>query len=110
MVLSVARVAADFAVNFEDGTVTDNPFASIKDELDEPPARRAVDALEALTEEAGVLRNRIIRGDNIQGDDTKRLASLTRDVVQHVSILSAMLDVGQVAGPEELISRLQKGL
>jgi hypothetical protein len=90
--------------------VTDNPYASINHELtDEAATRRALEALDALTEEAGVLREKIINDSDIGGDATKRLASLTRDVVQHVSILAAFLDVGEF-GPEELIRRLQKGL
>ncbi len=94
------------------GTVTDNPYANVKRDLTEEAAvRPALEAIDALIEEARVLRKRVTNDESIEGNDTQRLASLTRDVVQHVTTLVAFLDVREWAlHPEEPIRRLREGL
>jgi hypothetical protein len=51
--------------------------------------RRAMTALDHLADEIDILGKRI--GDDCaDGDDTQRIASLTRDLVQQVSVLGAL--------------------
>lgn len=59
---------------------------------DEAARRRALAALDHLTDEAVIL-GRLIKAGRADGDDTQRIASLTRDIIQHVSILGALREV-----------------
>jgi hypothetical protein len=87
--------------------LTNIPF----DEIDKITTHQALEALDALTQEAGILRHKIIEDGDITGNDTEKLASLTRDVVQRVSIHAAFLDVCEFReSPERLAERLQTSL
>jgi hypothetical protein len=54
-------------VNFEDEALTNIPF----DEIDKITTHQALEALDALTQEAGILRHKIIEDGDITGNDTR---------------------------------------
>ena len=59
---------------------------------DEAARRRAMAVLDHLVNEAGIMRKRI-EGDRVDGDDSQRIASLARDLTQHIAILGALREV-----------------
>jgi|GEM_PF-2976442 len=72
---------------------------------DQAARRRALKALDDMYSEVEILRQRIQRG-RVDGDDTQRIASLARDITQHVSVLGALGEVREwhaadvAAGPD----------
>ena len=53
---------------------------------------RALAALDHMADEVVILRARIVR-EAADSDDTRQIASLARDITQHVSILGALREV-----------------
>jgi hypothetical protein len=59
---------------------------------DEAARRRALAALDHITDEAEGRRQRILAGRPTDGDDTQTLTSLVRDLTVHLTVLGTLRD------------------